>query len=431
MPITPAYDIGGFGRLAEIKIRKREEARKARREEQLYRLGELQLQQTEFNLQKMQRQAALQRGLSQTLTNIPEGENQFTTAYSYYMMQGEPELAKKYMDAQSDRIDQIYKMDPEAGIRAYNQTIGKATGNILEYHTEDPIHGDIFKYKDKRTNTVGWASRTKAGEIIPLPEYVEPLPETKEYQLKDKNLQVINQLAGKIKADKATPEEIQTYTLAESDYTQPKRFTDPVTKETFLMQPKLPKGMPTFKPPEEEGVEEQPKGHKEPLISEGGFSINPILDPEKISHKEIVDYRKAADSLYIMRDMLTKLKNDIDVNGLRIADMSEIAKRKSQYTAILMRYKEVLNLGVLNGPDLTTMEKIIKDPATMTTYALGKDWVLPGYENVIESLNRELDMMHSKTGGIVGEKIPEQQESAEKSPEEMTAEEYLKTVGRE
>ena len=184
--VKPAYDMGGFGRLADVRFKKRAEAREERRlsvqernAEQSYRLGEIQIKQTEANLAKIKKQSDLKIGLGKALTNIPEGENQFTTAYNYYMMQGESETAQKYMDAQSDRIEDIYKMDKEAGINAYNETIGRSTGNTLEYVKEDPVQGDILKMKDNKSGKIVYGSRTKSGKFVPLPGDYTPVDDTK------------------------------------------------------------------------------------------------------------------------------------------------------------------------------------------------------------------------------------------------------------
>ncbi len=427
MAIYTPQDVGGFGRLADVGFKKRAEKREERRLTLAERsaglrdeLTGLQIKQTQSNLEQAMKTSKIKAGLAESMKDIPEGENQFSHAYKYLMGQGEQELASKYMKSQSARIEQIYKMDPERGIAVFNDTIGKTMGTTLEFHEDDKKYGPIHKAVDNETGKEVFIRKVDGGfEQVPGYSPLKPLSKKTGYQLKDKNLQVINAIATKIKRGTSTPEELQTYKLAESDYTQPKRFTDPVTKESVLMQPSLPKGLPTFKPKESEAIK-QPQGHEEPLLSTGEFTITPVSDPEKLTKSEIVTYRKTADSLYIMRDMLTALKDDIEANGLQTLNVRTIADRKSKYADILMRYKEVLNLGVLNGPDIEQMQRIIKDPVTLGTYSLGKDWVIPGYDNVLESLERELNNMYNKSGGVVGE-------SAEKvQGKPMTADDYLK-----
>jgi hypothetical protein len=186
MAITAAQDVAGFGRLGQMKMAKRAEEREERRlgiaesrAAQQHRLGALQIKQMETNLQTVRRQAQLKQGLGLALQNIPEGENQFTTAYNYFMMSGAPDEAQKYMDNQSDRIEDIWKMDKERGIEAYNQTIGKLTGSTLEYVKEDPVQGDILKTTDKDDNIV-YGSRTKSGDFKPFPKEYTPVVEEDE-----------------------------------------------------------------------------------------------------------------------------------------------------------------------------------------------------------------------------------------------------------
>jgi hypothetical protein len=179
MAITPGYDVGGFGRLGQMKVARRAEEREERRlgiaeksAEQKYKLGQMQLKQMESNLQKIQRQDQIKKGLGQALSNIPEGENPFTTGYNYLMMSGAPDMAQKYMDIQDDRIEQQRKLgDAKGAVDTFNQTIGKISGVTATYNKTDPIHGDLLTLVDKDDNkSYGWA--TKKGKFIPfdLPE---------------------------------------------------------------------------------------------------------------------------------------------------------------------------------------------------------------------------------------------------------------------
>jgi hypothetical protein len=195
MPITPAYDLGGFGRLADVKFKKRAESREERRlgmqeEESAQRLkiGSLQLQQTEANLQKIKRQADLKAGLGKALSNIPEGENQFTTVYNYLMMQGEPEMAQKYMKSESDRIDQVFKMDPEEATNRFNQTIGKAMRTTVKYR-EDKKYGGVFEAIDEKTGRLTYLQKTDKG-FEPIKGY-RPLKKEEKKAPIDINLESI------------------------------------------------------------------------------------------------------------------------------------------------------------------------------------------------------------------------------------------------
>jgi hypothetical protein len=176
MAITAAQDVAGFGRLGQMKMAKRAEEREERRlgiaesrAAQQHRLGALQIKQMETNLQTVRRQAQLKQGLGLALQNIPEGENQFTTAYNYFMMSGAPDEAMKFMDMQSDRIEKQRKLDPEAAVKTYNDTIGKATGSSVKFVKDDPIKGTGITIADKTgKETDGYM--TESGDFKPLPE---------------------------------------------------------------------------------------------------------------------------------------------------------------------------------------------------------------------------------------------------------------------
>lgn len=186
MPITPAYDVGGLGRLADVRFRKRAESREERRlglaersAEQRYKIGQMQIQQMETNLQKIQRDSYLKSGLAKSLTNVPEGENKFTTGYNYLMMHGESEKAQEWMDEASDRIESLFTMDPEAATDAYNRTIGKATGNTLKAPIRDKKYGKVFESVDDRTGKSVWL-RTVDGKPEVIEGYSPPKDEKDE-----------------------------------------------------------------------------------------------------------------------------------------------------------------------------------------------------------------------------------------------------------
>lgn len=170
MAIYTPKDIGGFGRLADVGFKKRAEAREERRLSLAERsqglsdeLKGLQIKQTKSNLEQAMKTSKIKAGLSESMKNIPEGENQFTHGYKYLMGQGEADLASKYMKSQSARVEQIYKMDPEKGIEVFNDTIGKTMGTTLEYHKKDKKYGDVFKAVDNKSGKEVYLQKTDQG----------------------------------------------------------------------------------------------------------------------------------------------------------------------------------------------------------------------------------------------------------------------------
>jgi len=177
--ITPGVDIGGFGRLGAAKVAKRAEGREERRLSlaeqsagQTAKLRTMQIQRLESDLQVTERNAQLKSGLTKVMQNIPEGENQFTTAYNYFMQQGATKEANALMDRQYKNIDNIYKLDKRKGVENWNNTIGKSIGSSMEYveDSDKKVVGDVLKMNTP--NGVQYVQRFTDGSIKPIKGYV-------------------------------------------------------------------------------------------------------------------------------------------------------------------------------------------------------------------------------------------------------------------
>lgn len=190
MAIYTPKDIGGFGRLADVGFKKREEAREERRLTLAERsaglrdeLTGMQIKQTKSNLEQAMETSKVKSGLAEAMKNVPEGENSFSHAYKYLMGQGKPDLADKYMKSQSARVEQIYKMDKEAGIKVFNDTIGKTMGTTLEFHEDDKKYGPIHKATDNKTGKEVFI-RKVGGGFEQVPGY-SPISAKKEKSIKE------------------------------------------------------------------------------------------------------------------------------------------------------------------------------------------------------------------------------------------------------
>lgn len=124
---TP-QDIGGFGRLANMEMQKRQEDRLDKEAGIRSELANIQLNQVKANLAKAERRDQVMAGLPERLKAIPEGENQFSVAHNYFMEQGETDLAMEYQSKQSEKIEQLWKLDKYAAAKLYNETLGKVAG---------------------------------------------------------------------------------------------------------------------------------------------------------------------------------------------------------------------------------------------------------------------------------------------------------------
>lgn len=156
-----AQDLGGFGRLADMELRLRGEDRADQEASMRKQLQGIQLKQAEMNIAELGRRNKIKTELGMLNKNLPEGENRFTASYKY-LMENDPDMADKYMNAQSDRIEDMHKLDPEGSINVFNQTIGKSMGTTLEYVPKAPGKDDIVKATDREGNE-SWLIKTPKG----------------------------------------------------------------------------------------------------------------------------------------------------------------------------------------------------------------------------------------------------------------------------
>lgn len=161
-----AQDVGGFGRLADMELRLKSEKRADQESLMRRQVQGLQLQQTQANIAELGRRNEIKHGLTILNKSLPEGENQFTASYKY-LMEKDPEMADKYMTSQSDRIEQVNKMDRQAGADLFNQTIGKVMNTKIA-----PVPGkdDLVEATNEAGEKV-YLEKTSTGfKRYPLPE---------------------------------------------------------------------------------------------------------------------------------------------------------------------------------------------------------------------------------------------------------------------
>lgn len=167
-PFQVGRDIGGFGRLAEAVMYRRREERldkqQAIQEKESAlrrRLSEIQLKQAESNLAKISRDQKLKSDITLLIKNLPEGETRFTASYKYLMEQGAVDLSNELMKAQSDMIEDVYKMDPYAGAKAFNDSIGRVLNTTVK---PVPNEKDIIEATNPKGETV-YLKRTPDGFV--------------------------------------------------------------------------------------------------------------------------------------------------------------------------------------------------------------------------------------------------------------------------
>ena len=77
--------------------------------------------------------------------------------------------------------------------------------------------------------------------------------------------------------------------------------------------------------------------------------------------------RKKEVNLRNLEKQIDNYQSLVNEYGFELLDSPERNALATAYTSLLMNMKEYLNLGVLNGPDLEIMERMIKDPTSWMT----------------------------------------------------------------
>lgn len=87
-------------------------------------------------------------------------------------------------------------------------------------------------------------------------------------------------------------------------------------------------------------------------------------DPTENENKQVLALRTA-------NDTLKDLRKTFDSTGTEYFPTGGKTKLQSQYTNLQLQLKELFNLGVLNGPDLDLMNKIMVDPTSFGSQTFG------------------------------------------------------------
>tara|TARA_R110002020_G_scaffold48382_5_gene137980 strand:+ start:4031 stop:5278 length:1248 start_codon:yes stop_codon:yes gene_type:complete len=95
-------------------------------------------------------------------------------------------------------------------------------------------------------------------------------------------------------------------------------------------------------------------------------AVEPIPG-SKIDMQTQAIIRKKEVNLRNLEKQIDNYQSLVNEYGFELLDSPERNALATAYTSLLMNMKEYLNLGVLNGPDLEIMERMIKDPTSWMT----------------------------------------------------------------
>ena len=124
--------------------------------------------------------------------------------------------------------------------------------------------------------------------------------------------------------------------------------------------------------------QQPPAGFK--IRDSGGVTVNMEPGGGALQKGEIKDLRDRKRVASLTKNSLNNLTKLVDKHGVMrpnnpMNDMDVVTQLNSAYNDTLMQLKEAYALGVLNGPDLEIMQKILKNPVDIPVNPLqARDW---------------------------------------------------------
>lgn len=207
---------------------------------------------------------------------------------------------------------------------------------------------------------------------------------------------ILNTVAEKMsKGETVSPEMAREYSRIWDVRTKPRTITL-ADGSSYIQQPTDLAGagfptptadVPQVQPPAAvDTMAAPPTGpNGEPLFSDPGFGAP--LTGTAVSRQNRKLYRKLSATLTKMKAGISTYRGLLNEFGTEVIPGVNKGKLSSAHMNLLMQAKEFYNLGVLNGPDMEVMTKIINDPTSAITAAtLGTSGVLAqleGFEKVI------------------------------------------------
>ena len=111
-------------------------------------------------------------------------------------------------------------------------------------------------------------------------------------------------------------------------------------------------------------------------------------------------YYKQSSALLNINDAVNDYKKDLKgFNTGTALSPDERARVGQKYQNVLLQAKEMYNLGVLNGPDLTILEQIIANPLAIRTTAVSTDALIKQVDQlsgIIERQNKNLGRVYNQ-----------------------------------
>ena len=138
--------------------------------------------------------------------------------------------------------------------------------------------------------------------------------------------------------------------------------------------------------------EDQPGEPKSSIVIPGTEKIS---TDQKAYNKDYTLLKKSYDSMQNYIDILGELGPQMSVGPLNTKDTQTL---ESAYARAMLDAKETNGLGVLNGPDVGIIRKLMGDPTGFTGQIRGKDALLNGATEAMRQITDNFDSLNNVVG---------------------------------
>ena len=153
---------------------------------------------------------------------------------------------------------------------------------------------------------------------------------------------------------------------------------------------------PRFKPPTMAQAAEAklPNSPKNPLFILPG--TEKISTDQKNYNKDYQILKRSYDSMKNYLDVLEELGPQVALGPLNAKDTQRM---ESAYSRAMLDAKETNNLGVINGPDMEILQKLMGDPTSMAGRLRGKSALLDGGTEAMKQITDNFKALNDMVDG--------------------------------
>ena len=301
--------------------------------------------------------------------------------------------------------------DAALAVMSMNKTNAPMAANLLLQQAMQPPQERFEPVTDDQGRIIGQRSST-SGRIVSDPRAPKddgggPFEGT---GMSAQSSNALIALGPKILSGTATPQERQQYQLAYSYLRSPRIQT--LADGTQVSIPgadlsgfPVPAGAQTPQQARPAG-QGQPQGEVPGLPGAITVARPPTQTPQDLERIKEAE-KIAAD----FGSMLSRYRGLIKEGGAAVSPSVRRSQLETVYTQVLLNLKEQLNLGVLNGPDLEIMQKLLSPPTGLMAGAkevfTGKDAFLTQIDEVERMMQNRVNAVTQIYGGNAQQPKPQ------------------------